>query len=85
MEGDIMTNNDFQKFADENDNQYYDPKYLITLLESSLENNFDAIKAQVASSKVTVNETQIQEYLDQRLEEENPELKKRIEKKNIRT
>ena len=76
-----MSNNEFQRFFEENDNSCYNPRYLITILESSLENNFDAIKAQVASSKVTVNETQIQEYLDQRLEEENPELKKRIEKR----
>ena len=82
-EGEFMQKIDFQKFFDGNDAMHYDSKYPITILERILEKSFDEIKTIVIDAKVIVSEVQIKEFLEQKLEEEDPELKQRVEKRRL--
>ena len=61
------------------DNKDYDTKYLRTILESLLDNSIEDIRKNVNNCDIKVTEEQIKEYLNNKLEEENPELKKRRE------
>ncbi len=78
-----MSNLNFQKYFDE-DNYYYDSKYIITILETMLGINFEEIKRTVNDSKVLLTEEQIEAFLKQRLVEEDPELKQRIEERKLK-
>ena len=57
----------------------YDPSCMITILSDMLGMSFEEIKKNVNSLVVTVTSDQIEEYLNQKFEEEKPDLKKRIE------
>ncbi len=61
------------------DNKDYDTKYLRTILESLLDNSIEDIRKNVNNCDIKVTEEKIKEYLNSKLEEENPELKKRRE------
>ncbi len=84
-----MENLDFEPYFESTDTQYYNPKYIITILENILGSKLDDIKNGINSTQVTVSKEQITEYLEKTFEREDPELKKRIEspkpkrKKNI--
>ena len=49
---------------------YYNSKYIITILESVLERDFDEIKSTVSNSKVLLTEEEIKTFLEQILVEE---------------
>ncbi len=74
-----MENLNFEPYFGDTDIQYYDSKYLITILENILENKLDEIKNKINNTQVMVSKEQITEYLEKRFAEENPELKSRIE------
>lgn len=60
-------------------NKDYDTKYLRIVLESLLDNSIEDIRKNVNNCDIKVTEVQIKEFLNNKLEEENPELKKRRE------
>ena len=62
-----------------NDNKFYDAKYIITILENEMGETIENLKNKVNNNKVNVTEDEITEYLDKKFQEENPELKARIE------
>ena len=74
-----MENLDFEPYFESTGTQYYDPKYIITILENILGNRFDDIKNKIENTQIVVSKEQIAEYLEKKFEEESPELKKRIE------
>lgn len=78
-----MSKLNFQKYFDGNENSYYDSKYIIVILEGMLENSFEKISESVDDAKVLVNEEQIKAFLEQKLVDEDPELKQRFEKRNL--
>ncbi len=59
--------------------KYYDPKCIITILESILGKSFEEIKQEVSDTQIVVTEDQIKAYLAKTFEEEDPELKQRLE------
>ena len=65
-----MSKFNFQEYFDENKKTYYDSKYIITILESVLERDFDEIKSTVSNSKVLLTEEEIKTFLEQILVEE---------------
>jgi len=58
---------------------YYSPKILIKIIEDLLGKKFNAIKEEVSNANITITKEEILECLDKTFEEENPELKRRIE------
>lgn len=74
-----MESLNFDSYFESADNQYYDSKFIITILENIFGTNFDDIKNAVNSAQVVVTKEQITEFLEKKWEEEDPELKKRIE------
>lgn len=74
-----MESLNFDSYFESADNQYYDSTFVITILENIFGTNFDDIKNTVNSTQVVVTKEHITEFLEKKLEEENSELKKRIE------
>ena len=74
-----MTNINFETYFIENENKYYDPKVIISILEDFLGKPIDEIKKDVNDNQIVVTKEQIENYLEQKFIEEDPELKKRIE------
>ena len=75
-----MTNLNFESYFEDENNRYYDSKYIIIILEEILGKTLDNIKNDINSSQVMVTKEQITEFLEKKFEEEDPELKRRIEK-----
>lgn len=63
----------------ENTNDYYNPKIMITILEDIFGKNIFDIKRKIDGCYIYVSEEDIKEYLEQKLIEENFELKQRVE------
>lgn len=57
----------------------YDASYMIKILEDMLGKSFEEIKNYIETAKIEVTYEQITEFLDRKLLEEDPELKKRME------
>lgn len=74
----------FQTYFESTDKQYYEPKYIIVILESILGNKLEDIKSSVNNTQIIVTVEQITEFLENKMEEENPELKRRIESPKIK-
>ncbi len=74
-----MTNLDFEQYFKDVDTKYYEPKYIITILENVLGNKLAAIRNEINNTQIVVSKEQIIEYLEKKFAEKNPELKKRIE------
>lgn len=74
-----MESLNFDSYFESADNQYYDSKFIITILENIFGTNFDDIKNTVNSAQVVVTKEQITEFLEKKWEEEGLELKERIE------
>lgn len=74
-----MKSINFDDYFNDTNNRYYDSKYIITILENLLDNKLDNIKHEVKSTQIIVTKNQIKSFLEKRLEEENPELIKKIE------
>ena len=74
-----MSNINFETYFQNGGNQYYDSKIIISILEDILGKPIDEIKKEVNDSQIIVTKEQIEEFLEQKFIEENPELKKKIE------
>lgn len=74
-----MTNINFETYFIENENKYYDPKVIISILEDFLGKPINELKKDVNDNQIVVTKEQIENYLKQKFIEEDPELKKRIE------
>lgn len=74
-----MVNLNFEPYFEDKDKQYYDSKYIITILENILGNRLDNIKNEINDTQIVVSKEEITKYLEKTFEEENPKLKKRIE------
>lgn len=79
--GKVMESLNLQQYFDQSGSDYYDSKYIITILERILETSFEKIKAIVNDSKVSLTKEQIEAFLELKLIEEDPELKQRVEKR----
>ena len=62
---------------------YSKPEYLKTILEDTLDTKLEELKKEVIQSEVVVTEDEIRNFLTKTLEEENPELKVRIESPKV--
>ncbi len=78
-----MMNLNLEPYFENANTKYYNPKYIITILENILEKKICDIEDEINNAKIVVSEEQIKEYFEKKLEEENPELKKRIEKREL--
>lgn len=68
-----------ENYFENNENKYYESKILITILEDILGKDIDTIKAELDELKITIDAEQIVEYLNNKFEEEEPEVKARLE------
>lgn len=59
-----MENLNFDSYFESTDNQYYDSKFIITILENILGTNFDDIKKTVNGAQVVVTKEQITKFLE---------------------
>lgn len=75
-----MNKDNILKYLEE-DIKYFEPKIIITILEDILGKRFESIKKDVNESKICVNRQQIEGYLNKLFEENDPELKRRIEER----
>lgn len=67
-----------EKYFD-NNIKHYDSKILITILEDILGKDIDTIKAELRELKIVVTAEEIEKYLNNKFEEEEPEVKARLE------
>ena len=74
-----MVNLNFESYFENTANKYYDPKCIVTILESILGNKLDDMKDEIYHTQIVVSEEQITAYLEKKFEEEAPELKRRLE------
>jgi len=74
-----MEKYNLEKYFNNSDIKYYDAKILITIIEDILNKDLNSIKKDIDELIITVDEKQIKNYLNQKFEKENPELKHRIE------
>jgi len=74
-----VENLNFDLYFEHTNSQYYDAKYVITILENILGNKFEVIKSKINDTQITVTKEQITDFLEKKFEEEDPELKRRIE------
>ncbi len=73
-----MQDLNLDNYFDNRENGFYDSKIIIIILEDILGKPIVSIKEDVNSKQIVVTEEQIDEYLEKKFIEENPELKKRI-------
>lgn len=74
-----MAKLNFESYFESIDTQYCDSKYIITILENILKKKLDDIKNEINNTQIIVTKEQITAYLEKKFEEEDSELKKRIE------
>lgn len=74
-----MASINFETCFNGNENEYYDSKFIITILEDILGKTIVEIKKDVNDNKIIVTKESIESYLEQKFIEEDPELKQRIE------
>lgn len=74
-----MKKYNFSKYFDLEDIKYYEPKIIITILEDILGKDLNTIKSDIEELKITINKEQIVDFLDKTFEEEEPEVKARLE------
>ena len=74
-----MEKYNLEKYFSNSDTKCYDAKILITIIEDILNKDLNTIKKDINELNIIVDEKQIVNYLNQKFEEEEPEVKKRIE------
>lgn len=74
-----MEKYNIEKYFENSDNEYYNSKFIITILEDVLGKNTEIIKKELSELKIVVTIEQIKEYLNNKFEEENPIVKARLE------
>ena len=58
-----MIDVDFNDYFDNSDNNYYDSKFIIKILEDILDKGIDSINSDIDNCQITVTQKQIREYL----------------------
>lgn len=79
-----MQKYNFDKYFATSDTKYYEPKIIITIIEDILGKDINGIKCDVDNLNISVNKQEIEVYLDKMFEEENPELKRKLENLSLR-
>lgn len=74
-----MSRLNLEKYFDGTDNKYYDSNFLISILEQILGKNLSEIIDDVNNAQISVTSDEIVKFLEEKFQEEEPELKKRIE------
>ena len=74
-----MRKYNYSKYFDGEDIKYYEPKIIITILEDILGKDLSTIKSDIEQLKINVDRKQIEDFLYKRFEEEEPEVKARLE------
>lgn len=74
-----MKKYNFSKYFDVEDTKYYEPRIIITILEDILGKDLSTIKSDIEELKITIDKQQIEDFLDKTFEEEEPEVKERLE------
>ena len=74
-----MKKYNFSKYFDVEDIKYYEPRIIITILEDILGKDLSTIKSDIEELKIIVDKQQIVDFLDKTFEEEEPEVKARLE------
>lgn len=74
-----MAKINLEKYFDNAEIKHYDPKILITILEDILSKDINTIKTELDELKIVVSDEQILEYLYNKFEEEEPDVKRRLE------
>lgn len=74
-----MKKYNFSKYFDVEDIKYYEPRIIITILEDILGKDLNTIKSDIEGLKITIDKQQIVDFLDKTFEEEEPEVKARLE------
>ena len=74
-----MKKYNFSKYFDVEDIKYYEPRIIITILEDILGKDLNTIKSNIEELKITMDKKQILDFLDKTFEEEEPEVKARLE------
>lgn len=73
-----MANVNLNRYFQNKSSDYYDSKYIITILEGEMKSNLSDIKNKVNNAQIVVSKEEIQQYLKKEFEERDPELKVRI-------
>ncbi len=68
-----------EEYFDGTDNKYYDSNILISILEQILGKSLSEIKDEVNNAQISVTSDEIVKFLEEKFQEKDPELKKRIE------
>ena len=74
-----MAKINLQKYFENTEIKYYDPKMLIIILEDILGKSLNNIKNDIQELNISVDEKQIREFLNNKFKEEEPEVKARLE------
>lgn len=74
-----MTKIDYNEYFDSEENKYYEPEVMMSLLEKLSGRNFEDIILFLTESEITVTDGKIEAYLEERFSKDEPELKARIE------
>lgn len=74
-----MAKINLEKYFENIEIKYYEPRVLVTILEDILGKDIETIKTELSKLKIVVTTEQIKEYLDNKFEEEEPEVKERLE------
>lgn len=74
-----MSTLNLEKTFDKTNYKYYDPSFLISTLERILEKKLGEVKNYINNLQIYVTDEQIIKFLEKTFQEENPELKQRIE------
>lgn len=74
-----MQDLNLDNYFDNGENSFYDSMVIITILEDILGKSIVEIKEDVNAKQIIVTKEQIEEYLEKKFIEEDPELKKRID------
>lgn len=81
-----MKNLNFENYFSNEENKYYDSRIIITILEDMLGNSIEEIKKSINESKIVVTKEEIEDFLQKKFAEEEPEVKNRLENpKTIRS
>ena len=74
-----MVKINYDEYFDSEENKYYEPEVMMSLLEKLSGRNFEDIILFLTESKITVTDGKIKAYLEERFSKDDPELKARIE------
>ncbi len=80
-----MVKINYDEYFDGNEDKYYNPEVMMSLFEKLNGKDFDSTVKMLNKNKVKVTGNQIETYLNKKFEEDDPELKARINDKKRKT